>query len=193
MSYIKFTRNLRGIFFAFLYIISFNAVAAPRVFECRGAKIMVNMPEYIEFSRAEDGQCVFWKNKNEPDYSGYYFSGSLRIDGVGTKNPFDFRSSTNPNDGTWAKLLSKKTLLAIDDKGRYIRIDQGNYKIKFLSPISETETDEKIENIARIEGEVFDGGVWVHLSFAIPYKYLTRDEAVGIIKSIKVQSKFNPP
>ena len=190
MNFTRYICNIRSAFFILLGAISFDGNAAPRIFECRGSQISVDIPEYIEISRAGD-ECVFWRKGDAPDYSGYYFGGSLRVDENGTKKSFDFQGSSDSSEGTWERLLKKKTVVVIENKNRYMRIDQGDYKIKFLSAVSETETVEKIDNITRIEGEVLDKGVWVHLSFAIPYKNITRDKSIEIIKSVKVLSGFD--
>jgi hypothetical protein len=187
----NFFRKKECVFSILLSIVSFNGDAAPHIFECRGAKISADVPDYIEFSRADGGECVFWRRGDNPDYSGYYFGGALRIGSDGSKKAFDFQSSTDPNAGTWESLKSKEIAALSESKSRYMRIDQGNYRIKFLSPVSELEQLEKVEDITRIEGTVSEKGVWVHLSFAIPYKSLTRTKSIEIIDSVKVLRGFS--
>jgi hypothetical protein len=60
-----------------------------------------------------------------------------------TKKTFNFQGLSDINEGTWEKLLAKRTVVAMNNPDRYMRIDQGNCRIEFLSMISEAESIEK--------------------------------------------------
>jgi len=60
-----------------------------------------------------------------------------------TKKTFNFQGLSDINEGTWEKLLAKRTVVVMNNPDRYMRIDQGNCRIEFLSMISEAESIEK--------------------------------------------------
>lgn len=53
--------------------------AAPLAFERKGAKISVDMPDYIALPRAGDDRCVFWRKIDDSDCCGFYFGGALCV------------------------------------------------------------------------------------------------------------------
>ena len=108
-----------------------------------------------------------------------------------TKKTFNFQGLSDINEGTWEKLLAKRTVVVMNNPDRYIGIDQGNCSIEFLSMIFEAESIEKTENIARIEGEIFEGGVWVNLSFCDSLERSDLKKAIEIIESVKVLGGFD--
>ncbi|MDB5767755.1 MAG: hypothetical protein JWQ61_2569 [Collimonas fungivorans] len=168
------------------------AQAEARNLTCNGAEIRVDFPPDIaNFVREGLETCTFWQDKNNPDYSGYYFGGSIHIDTVGNKKPYPYQSTKNDKDGTWNQLLHTKQIFVSDSAEKYIRIDSGKFKSKFLAKTSAEEEEEKTEPITRIDGKIFNKGIWVSINLALPYKFLTRQQAVEMIKSVEVIKGFD--
>ncbi|MFC5474931.1 hypothetical protein [Paraherbaspirillum soli] len=188
LFFLRTIRNACALFFLLTTFVHAEIIT----FTCKGAEVKIDVPKYFELARASEDSCTFWRNREEnPDYSGYYFEGIVSLSAVGDKKPRRFVSTSYERDDTWNKLLSKKTILVQDGKEKFLRIDQGNFRSKFIRMISPMEMEENIERITRIEGKVFSKGVWVEVGLALPYKTLTKQQAIDMIKSVEVVRGFD--
>lgn len=177
-----------ALFLAFLALFSSStALAGVRNFTCKGADVKISFPSSADqLIESSPTSCVYWLS----NVSGVYrepFGVTVIISSDGQRSPEKFEDSSDPRDGTWSKLQHSGNLYLSDENDRYSRIDEGIFKSKYLVSLpSGNEIEERTSQVTSINGTINEKGLWIKVMIALPYKHMTRADAVNMIKSTAV-------
>lgn len=177
-----------------MLVYSFSVFADDRNFTCKGAEVKITFPSGADqLTESSPTSCIYWKS-SDPGVYPEPFGITVMISSNGQKAPEKFEDSSDANDGTWSKLQHTENLNLSDENGLYSRIDEGIFKSKYLVSLpSGTETEERTSQITSINGTVNDKGVWVKVMISLPYKKMTKADAINMIKSTKVVRGMESP